>query len=186
MRFILARVLFLAERKRHLAAKKGFDPWTRRFGTTFDDETSVRRLDDSIIKFLIPGGEDSAAALYELVMGMQGLGAGSRFHSLDSENKMGIMDVTLFLLDLTRFEAMRRLGWLDDYPYLNIPLIDLVQGFRTQFASARNQCPPLSSAHPQYLQYSTEFEGDRNAFVRKLIPEAIQTFCRGKGGAGNS
>lgn len=180
----MARVLSLIEHKRHLAAIKGFQPWTRRFGLPFEDDTSIRRLDDAMIKYLIPGGEDSAAALYELVMGILGLGAGSRFHYLDSEDKMGIMDITLFLLDLSRFEAMCRLGWLQDYSFLQIPLVDLIQGFHTDFSPARHQCPVLSTTHPQYQHYAKQFEADRNAFVRKLIPEAIQTFAGGQGAPG--
>ncbi|MFZ2445021.1 MAG: hypothetical protein WAW37_01565 [Syntrophobacteraceae bacterium] len=172
----MAKILDLNERKRHLAAKKGFEPWARRFGTHFEDDTSIRDLDSSIVRYLIRGGEDSAMALYEIIMGIMGLGAGPRFHYLESNNKMGVTDVTLFLLDLLRFEAMYRLGWLVDYPFLNVPLLDLVQNFRGQFSAARHQSPALSPAHPKYTQYLAEFEGDRNTFVRKMIPEAIQVF----------
>jgi hypothetical protein len=90
---------------------------------------------------------------------------------------MNVTDVTLFLLDLARFEAMYRLGWLDDYPFLKVPLIDLIQTFNEQFSAVRNNSPALSSAHPLYEEYVAEFEGDRHAFIRKLIPEAIKVFC---------
>jgi hypothetical protein len=173
----MGRLLYIVECKRRIAAKKGFNPWGRRFGISFDENTSVRRLDNQIIKYLIKGNEDSSSALYELIMGIKGLGQAPRFHHLDSESKMGVTDITLFLLDLVRFEAMYRLSWLDDYPFLRVPLVDIIQSFPDQFSAARHSSPALSSAHPLYEQYVAEFEGDRHSFIRKLIPEAIKAFC---------
>jgi hypothetical protein len=182
----MAIILDLNEAKRRLTAKKGFEPWSRRFGIVCDENTSIRLLDNAVIRFIIQGSEDSAMALYELIMGITGLGHGLRFHYLESENKMGVTDITLFLLDLLRFEAMYRLEWLDDYPFLKIPLIDLVLGFRDQFCAARHQSPTLSAAHPRYPEYLAEFETDRNSFVRKLIPEAIRVFCNTQDDAGKN
>jgi hypothetical protein len=173
----MGRLLYISECKRRIAAKKGFTPWVRRFGISFDDSTSIRRLDNPIIKYLVQGNDDSSSAFYELIMGIKGLGLAPRFHYLDSESKMNVTDITLFLLDIVRFEAMYRLGWLDDYPFLQVPLIDLIQSFHEQFSAARHNSPALSSAHPLYEEYVAEFEGDRHALIRKLIPEAIKVFC---------
>jgi len=173
----MGRLLYISECRRRIDAKKGFSPWRRRFGISFDENTSVRRLDNQVIKYLVRGSEDSSSAFYELIMGMKGLGLAHRFHYLDSEPKMNVTDITLFLLDLVRFEAMYRLGWLDDYPFLKVPLVDLIQAFQDQFSPARHNTPALSGAHPLYEQYAAEFEGDRHSFIRKLIPEAIKTFC---------
>ncbi len=173
----MGRLLYISECKRRIDAKKGFSPWGRRFGISLDDNISMRRLDNPVIKYLARGNEDSSSAFYELIMGMKGLGLALRFHYLDSESKMNITDITLFLLDLVRFEAMYRLGWLDDYPFLKVPLLDLIQAFHEQFSAARNNTPALSSAHPLYEEYAAEFEGDRHSFIRKLIPEAIKIFC---------
>ncbi|MHC1726047.1 MAG: hypothetical protein AB9866_08605 [Syntrophobacteraceae bacterium] len=172
----MAIVFDINECRRRLTAKKGFGPWSRRFNLGFNDTTSIRELDNEVVKYLIHGGDDSAIALYELIMGVKGLGQGTRFYYLDNDNKMAVTDITLFLLDQLRFEAMFRLGWLNDYPTLIIPLLDLIQGFKAQFSAARHQSPVLSAAHPRYREYLSEYEGDRNSFVRKLIPDAIQIF----------
>lgn len=173
----MARVLDINEGKRRLAAKKGFDPWSRRFRTSLDENTTIRQLDNPVIKYLVQGGEDSAMALYELIMGIRGFGPGTRFHYLDSASKMGVTDITLFLLDLIRFEAMYRLGWIENYTLLELPLVDLIQSFKSQFSAPGLTSPVLSADHPLYPAYLAEFEGDRNSFVRKLIPEAIKAFC---------
>jgi len=167
----MGRLLFISECRRHIAAKKGFSPWGRRFGISFDDNTSVRRLDNPVIKYLVRGSEDSSSAFYELIMGIKGLGLAPRFHYLDSESKMNVTDITLFLLDLVRFEAMYRLSWLDDYPFLKVPLVDLIQTFHEEFSAARHNTPALSSAHPLYEEYVAEFEGDRHAFIKSSFPK---------------
>ncbi len=173
----MGSLLFISECRRRIAAKKGFSPWGRRFGISFDYNTSVRGLGNPVIKHLVLGGEDSSSALYELIMGIKGLGLALRFHFLDSASKLNVTDITLFLLDLVRFEAMYRLGWLDDYPFLQVPLVDLIETFQEQFSAARHNTPALSSAHPLYQEYVAEFEGDRQSFIRKLIPEAVKIFC---------
>ena len=173
----MGRLLYISECRRRIAAKKGFSPWVRRFGISFDDNTSIRLLDNPVIKYMVQGNEGSSSAFYELIMGIEGLGLAPGFHYLDSQSKMDVTDVTLFLLDLVRFEAMYRLGWLDDYPLLKVPLLDLIQTFHEKFAAVRHNSPALSSAHPLYEEYVAEFEGDRHAFIRKLIPEAIKVFC---------
>lgn len=182
----MGEVFHIREGRRRIAARKGFDRWMRRFGYSFDENTSVRRLHNLVIRYLVRGDEDSSAALYELIMGTKGLGHAPRFHYLDSESKMGVTDITLLLLDLVRFEAMYRLGWLDDYPLLEVPLVDLVLNFQDQSLALRNSPPSLSKAHPLFKQYAAEFESDRHSFIRKLIPEAIKTFCDMNAGAGKT
>ena len=171
----MGEIVDLFQRRKRVIARRGFESWLNRFRMRFDENTSARGLDNAVLKYLIRGGEESAVALYDLIMGITGLGPGRRFQYLDSEAKMNVTDITLFLLDQFRFEAMYRLGWIDDYPFLSAALLDLVQGF-ARFGAARYQCPSLTPAHPMYSRYLDEFEGDRGSFIRRLIPDAIQKF----------
>ena len=173
----MGRLLFIDECRRRILARKGFDPWGRRFGAHFDENTSVRGLDTSVIKILARGNEDSSSAFYELIMGIMGMGHVARFQFLDARAKMSVTDITIFMLDLARFEAMFRLGWLEDYQYLKLPLLDIVEGFQDKLLEARRGSPVLSRAHPLYKDYVAQFDFDRHSFVRKLIPEAIKAFC---------
>jgi len=172
----MGELVYISESRRRIAAKKGFDPWMRRFGISGDENTTIRVLDNYVVSRLALGDEDSSTAFYELIMGIKGLGYAPRFRYLDTQTKMGVTDITLFLLDLVRFEAMYRLGWLENYPALEVPLVDLVQNFQNQFSVTRHIAPPLSRNHPLYEKYEAEFGGDRHSFVRKLVPEAVKTF----------
>ncbi len=172
----MGKVLQMEGQKRHLAAKRGYESWNRRFSQAFDTETTPADLTDGVLGALIEGTEESSMALYELIMGFLGLGKGPRFYSLESADIITVTDITLFLLDQLRFEAMRRLRWIDDWSTLHVPLLDLVREFSTRFSPSRHETPPLSTDHPLFNQYQKAYEGDRDLYVRRLIPEAIKLF----------
>ena len=172
----VAEVLDLKERQRRLAARKGFEGWINRFSEPFDENTRLGDLSDDTLRALIQAGPDASMPLYELILGVKGLGKGPRFYYLENEDKMLVMDVALFLLDQLRFEAMRRLGWVGDYPTFHVPLVSLVMDFSARYSAVQHSTPSLSPNHPRFEEFEKSFVGDRGAFVRKLIPEAIEGF----------
>jgi hypothetical protein len=172
----VAKIRKREEKRQYLTAKRGFDGWSRRFSEAYDQHTRLEDLSDSTLAQLIQPGEESSMAINEFIMGVQGLGPGLRFHFLENLDKMALMDITLFLLDQLRFEAMRRLGWVVESPISKIRLVDLVAEFPTRFSRDKHLTPPLAPDHPQYQNYQNTFEGDRAAFIRRLIPEALEAF----------
>lgn len=172
----MADILDMREKRQQLTARRGFDGWHRRYSEHFDEHTRPLDLSEATLGKLIQPGEESSAAFNEFIMGVQKLGAGARFHFLENLDKMEVMDITLFLLDQLRFEAMRRQGWIDDLPTATVPLVELVAEFPTRFASARHHTPPLSPRHPRYAEYEKTFEGDQPAFIRRLIPEILEIY----------
>jgi hypothetical protein len=172
----VGEILGFKEVHRRMKAKKGFESWIRRFSEVFDENTYLRDVSNPTLRALIQPGEEASMLLYELIMGVRGLGRGPRFYFLENEDKMIVMDISLFLLDQFRFEAMRRLGWVTDHPTFQTPLVDLVLDFNTRFDAIKNQTPCLSVDHPRFDEYEKTFVGDKGSFVRKLIPEVIETF----------
>jgi hypothetical protein len=171
-------------KRREMAARKGFEAWRRRFSESFDENTCLHNLSDSTLAVLIQGGEEGSMPLYELILGVKGMGMGPRFYFMENMDKMAIMDISLFLLDQFRFEAMRRLGWVEDCPSRSIPLVDLVDEFSTRFLELHHQSPGLAPSHPRFPEYQAAFAGDRTSFVRRLIPEMLEVFGKEHGGAG--
>jgi hypothetical protein len=172
----LAEVIRMDEARRQIGARRGFQSWTQRYGESFDESTCLPNLSDSTLGSLIEAGEQTSLAIHDLVMGVKNLGKGAHFHSLDTSQKMAIMDIAIFLLDQLRFECMRRLGWINGYATMAVPMVELISGFETGFAAVKNQTPELLPGHPRYQDYMNEFDMDRGAFLRRLIPEAIETF----------
>ena len=172
----MAKILDMKEKRQSLTAKRGFEKWSRRFAESFDENTRLMDLDDITLAKLIQPGEESSMAIYEFIMGVRGLGAGARFYFLENLDKMAVMDITLFFLDQLRFEAMRRLGWVEDFPNSRVPMVDLVAEFADRFSADKHRTPELSSTHPRYEEYRQTFAGDRAAFIRRLIPELLEIY----------
>lgn len=172
----MAEIIDLDKKRRSIAAKKGFRSWTRFFSEIFHEESRLEDLSNTTLQSLIQSGEQTERILYEFIMEVKGLGSESQFHLLGTEEKMAIMDIALFILDQIRFECMRRLGWVETYPAFHIPLVDLVNQFSEHFSALKHQTPALSPAHPRYSEYRATFENDRGAFIRRLIPAAIEAF----------
>jgi hypothetical protein len=174
----LAEVIHLETMRRHLAARRGLQHWSRRFGEAFAENTRLQDLSDAALGQLVQAGEPTTQALNELIMGIRNMGPAGRFHLMDNAQKMALMDIAIFLIDQIRFECMRRLGWIESYTTIDIPLVDLISDFTDWRGPGPAYTPALAPDHPRYQEYLQEFDADKLAFVRRLIPEAIETFRR--------
>jgi hypothetical protein len=175
----MVEIIHLASFKRRQAAQRGFKAWLRHFGEPLDEETRIADLSDKILAFLISPGEENIFLLYELVMGVKGLGTSSDFFNLDRSLKMEVIDISIYLLDQLRFECMRRLSWLASDRPLELALVQLVEHYPTMTGDGRRMIPTLSPSHPNYETYERLSELDKETFVRKQIPAAIERFKRG-------
>lgn len=172
----MAEILDLEEKRRQLAAKRGFEHWIHRFSESFGARTCCKDISDATLARLIQGGEEFSPLLYEFIMGVKGWGPGRRFDNLDSPAKMAVMDIALFMLDQLRFEALHRLGWVEDFHTLHVPFVEMVEEFNERFAACQHQTPALSPQHPKFQEYQESFETDRGRVIRKLIPDVIQVY----------
>jgi len=172
----LGEVIQLETIRRQLAAKRGFHYWSRRFGEVFSEDTRLQDLSSATLGKLIQAGEQTTQALNELIMGVKNIDSESQPHRMDNSQKMAIMDMAIFLIDQIRFECMRRLGWIESYQTMDASLVDMIADFADWRSSGQAYTPPLAPDHPRYGEYLKEFDTDRMAFVRRLIPEAIETF----------
>lgn len=172
----MGAVVELHKEKRRLTAKRAFHLWSQRFDLSFDDTTCPHDLSDAVLCVLIENSDNTTLLLHELIMNIKGLGKGTTFHGLENQLKIAVTDIALFLLDQLRFEAMRRLGWVQEMPSSSIPLIDLVEQYTPLFSSQRYNAPELMPNHPQFATYAKVFESDRPVFIRRMIPEAIEAF----------
>ena len=172
----MGEVIQLETVRRQLAAKRGFHYWSRRFGEVLSENTRLQDLSDATLGKLIQAGEQTTQALNELIMGVQNIGPENQLQWMNNTQKMAIMDMAIFLIDQIRFECMRRLGWIESYQTINTSLVDIISDFADWHSSGQAYTPALAPDHPRYGEYQKEFDTDRMAFVRRLIPEAIETF----------
>ena len=175
----MAEVIQLALFKRKQAARRGFRAWLRRFDEDLDEDTKVADLSDKSLAFLISPGEENIFLIYELVMGVKDLGTSSDFFNLEKSLKMEVIDISIYLLDQLRFECMRRLDWLTGECTAHRPIVQLIEQYPTLTGDDRKAIPTLSVSHPSYGTYERLSDFDKETFVRKQIPTAIEEFKRG-------
>ncbi len=174
----MGEVIALDEKRRRMRARRAFHLWERRFQSIFHERTSVRDLSDAVLSVLIQPGEQSTRLLQSVVVNLLTGEENADLEKLTPAQKIAAIDLTLFLVDQIRFECMRRLGWVEPDPRLEMPIVDLLDQVAKGDIPGTPSTPPILSTHPLYAEYQKTFVGDQGAFVRKLIPRAIEEFVR--------
>ncbi|MBR9979894.1 MAG: hypothetical protein KFF50_02595, partial [Desulfatitalea sp.] len=87
-----------------------------------------------------------------------------------------VVDIHLFLADQVRFEMMRRIGWLARYGATQYPLFEMVRRFNEIQLACRQDPPALAPSHPDYPEYIALTHRDRDVFIRRLLPAALERF----------
>lgn len=172
----MSKVVDLRTYKTRTLEQRVFGSWNKRFGEGFDSNTRLSDLSGRTLLMLATPDEKSTTAFYELVMGALDLGTAVKFPYLDTEIKMQVVDIHLFMADHTRFELMRRLGWLTDFCCRRRTLLEMVHNS----AKLKNRCrctpPALADLHPGHTDYLHLTTRDKESFVRRMLPEALEAF----------
>ncbi len=172
----MGELIALEEKRRRLRARRAFHLWERRFGRIFDENTSVRDLPDDVLAVLVQPGDVCTRLVQSLVVKVMTGEEAADLEGLTPSQKIRAIDLTLLVVDQIRFECMRRLGWVEPDPRAERPIVDLLMGFLNGDVSGAQQTPSILPSHPLYAEYERTFVGDRGAFVRRLIPRAIEEF----------
>lgn len=174
----MADIVNLKHFRNKSVEQRVFGPWKIRFGDVFSQGTRLSDLSDKTLLFLAQPGEESAEAFYELILASFGLKPYSGLDSLEKERQLLVMDIHLFLADLFRFEMMRRLGWLEPLSCESRPLIELIGEFDQYKKLCRENPPVLSATHPDHSSYANMHERDKEGYIRRLLPGALDIFKR--------
>jgi hypothetical protein len=156
--------------------QRSFRLWCERFGESYGIKTRLADLSDRTLYLLALPGEQTAMAFYELIMGILRFGEATRFYYLPNKEQMMIVDIHLFLADQVRLEMMRRLGWLSSFASEEYSLFEMVQAFEKINAQCKEKAPQLSKAQPDFDLYNTLVSGDKEAFLRRKLREALDAF----------
>ncbi len=171
--------LYDLEQARNLkAAQRCFGRWERRLGHTPAAGDKVTDLPDLVLGRLAELDSEATLAIYDLVLGVRGWGAGERFIYLESKPKMEALDAFFFVADQVRFELMRRLGWVEDLAGEHHSLLELAARPLDIQAGFQPKVPRLIPAYHRYQELKERLFLEPGAVVRSLIPEALLVFRR--------
>lgn len=155
-----------------------FGAWEKRFNEKFSLSDRVGDISDKTLYQLACPGEESHQAFYEIIMGSLDLGSAVMFGYLEDDHKLRVIEIHLFLVDIIRFELMRRLDWLTCSLICNERIVELVQHVDKMKDRYRNQPLKLAVTHPAYESYRNLIPREKEAFIRSLLPSALDAFSR--------
>ena len=170
----MKKVIPIEDARFYLRVKKGFKNWKNKFKEDFGPETRLEDVSMSALAFLAKGKGESVFYIYDLIMNVRELGSAMDFSRLDPNKKMLVIDQYLFLLDQIRFECMKRLNWLESYASEKYPLAILIRDFEKVISFVQARPPILSAQFPEYKKYESLNDFDKETFIRRLIPKALQ------------
>jgi len=172
----MAKIIRLSEIKDTQFVKTGFKSWNRRFGDDFGLQTCLIDLKPHALVQLAEPGDTSCDLICDLIIGFMGYDEPPAFNALEMGIQVKVVDMHLFLADQVRFEIMVRLGWLTGFIARQLPLYRIVRDYEQIKMACRRQQPSLLDDHPLYDQYKDLFELDKQIFIRKLIPSALDAY----------
>lgn len=172
----MGKIVDLESYRLQAVEKRAFQPWERRFSRSFGRGVRLCDLSDDTLMKLAQPGEGSAGAYYDLIMAVFDLGEEMNFSSLEKDQQLRVVDIHLFLADQMRFEMMRRLGWVETFFADDRPLVTLITDFEQLRERCRTHPPTLSRSRPDYDQYKALTPREREGFIRRLLPSALEAF----------
>jgi hypothetical protein len=172
------KIVDLERYRTHALRQRCFGAWEKRFNEKYSLSDRLADISDQSLYRLACPGDDSNQAFYEVIMGTLELGPAARFGYLEDDDKLRVVNIHLFLVDMIRFELMRRLGWICRYAAFNERIVELVHRSENMKDRCQNQGPKLVSTHPKYDEYCKLIPRDKDAFVRSLLTDALEAFKR--------
>ncbi len=171
----MAEIIDLEERKKAMGGSRFLVEWARALGFSISPQCSLMELPDQLLWLLAKADPRGQSELESLILQVR---KGKRTGViLEPEERMEILDVTLFLLDQIRFECMTRLGWIEPVETREIPLGKLLST-PTERLKELKQTPKLRQDNPNFHRFQALPALEKETFIRRQIPQALEIFRR--------
>jgi hypothetical protein len=177
----MAEIVQLAQYREKSVLRDGFHLLRSRFDQDFAACTRLSDLAPEVLYQLALPDDSSEQLLCGMILGFQGFGAAATFDAVDSSVQKEVVDLHLFISDQIRFEMMYRLGWLGYAPGRELPIYAMIRDSASAQRLCRQNPPRLSSDHPDFHSYHTLIERDRQVYIRRLMPAALEAFQKANG-----
>lgn len=168
----------LQDHKLKKAALRGFREWKRLLPSLsfLDETTRLRDLPDELVLFFCEDTPKSRVLIYDLLMGIYGLGSGYEFESLPPDTVSALLDPFFLITDQIRFDCLRRLGWALSSAAVEKPIVELVLEIRAGIPLGFMEIPQPTPQHPAYELLKPDSLMEREVLIRRHLPEAVNRF----------
>jgi hypothetical protein len=174
----MEKTVSLQSHKMKKAALRGFREWKRLLPSLsyLDETTRLMDLPDDLILFFCEDTPQSRVLIYDLLMGIYGLGSGYEFESLPPDTVSALLDPFFLITDQIRFDCLRRLGWALSSAAVENPIVGLVLEIRDRIPLELMEIPRPTPQHPAYSLLKSDSLMEREVLIRRLLPEAVNRF----------
>ena len=174
----MEKTVSLQSHKMKKAALRGFREWKRLLPSLsyMDETTRLMDLPDDLILFFCEDTPQSRVLIYDLLMGIYGLGSGYEFETLPPDTVSALLDPFFLITDQIRFDCLRRLNWARPSPAAEKPIVELVLDIRDKIPPEFLEIPPVTPQHPAYHLLRSNSLMEQAVLIRRLLPEAVSQF----------
>jgi len=164
--------------ERTLEAKKGrlLAQWALGVGYRVPPNVALEGLPDKLLLALAESDPRGTSLLEELVS-LIVFGGKKPVTLLAPRMRMRMLEVSLCALDLVRFECMTRLDWIEPQAARQIPLVEILSREPRELKELTGPLR-LRQDHPYYHRLEALPLLEREAFLRRMIPQALELFRR--------
>lgn len=170
----VADIIHFKERTPQARKESLLTQWALRMGYRLSSRATVASLPDRLILLLAESDPRGASLLEELVC-LIILGKRQPVISLPALVRMRVLEISLFLLDLVRFECMTRLDWIEPQAAREKPLVEILSREPRELKELTRPLR-LRQDHPHFHRFEALPIMEREAFLRRMIPQALELF----------
>ncbi len=150
--------------------------WAASLGVKLKPGARIADLPHALLLALAEGGAEGNDLLDALVLAAWREGKRDP-RALPPFLRMRLVDLSLLLIDQFRFECMYRLGWIEPLAVRQAPLARLLSS-RPRDLEPLRAVPSLKQDHFEYRRFQGLTDKDRETFLRRQIPAALEQFRR--------
>lgn len=172
----LAEIIRFQERTPEATKGRLLTQWALGMGCRISPVATVGELPDRLILVLAQSDPRGASVLEELVC-LIVLGRMQPVKALPPGMRMRILELSLFVLDLVRFECMTRLDWIEPQAARQVPLVEILSREPRELKELTGPLR-LKQDHPHFHRFEALPLMEREVFLRKMIPQAMEVFRR--------
>lgn len=172
----MAEIIHFQERTPQAKKAGLLTQWALEMGCSISPQATVAELPDKLVLVLAESDPSGDSSLEELV-GLIALGRRQPVTALPPRVRMIILELSLFVLDLVRFECMTRLDWIEPQAARKVPLVEILSRELRQLKELMKPLR-LRQTHPLFHRFEALPLIEKETFIRRMIPQALELFRR--------
>ncbi len=172
----MAEIIHFPRRTPEASTERMLVKWATEMGYRISPRATVASLPDKLVLSLAES-DPRGASLLEAMVCVVVLGKRQPLTALPPQTRMRLLELSLFLIDVVRFECMARLDWIEPQRVRELPLVEILSKEPSELKQLTGP-HRLRQDHPHFHKFEALPLMEKETFVRRMIPQALELFRR--------